>query len=70
MKNQILVLTAFLNVFISFAQTTVSEVVTDSKNNPIVGANVYIEGSYDGASTTATGKFSYAAFLYPYNSSI
>jgi len=39
------------------AQTTVSGKVTDSKNNPILGANVFLEGTYDGASTDEQGNF-------------
>ena len=39
------------------AQTTISGTVTDAKHQPIVGANVYLEGTYDGASTLANGHF-------------
>ena len=42
------------------AQTPISGTVNDEKNNPINGANVYLEGSYDGASTDANGNFSFA----------
>ncbi|WP_420322983.1 TonB-dependent receptor [Flagellimonas sp.] len=59
MKNQLLFLIAFLSFGALFSQTTVSGTVTDAKNNPIVGANVYLEGTYDGASTTENGKFSF-----------
>lgn len=43
----------------TFAQTVVSGVVLDAKNSPIEGANVYLEGTYDGASTDAQGSFSF-----------
>ncbi|MGW9686716.1 TonB-dependent receptor [Flagellimonas sp. 2504JD1-5] len=59
MKNQILFLITFLYAGILVSQTMVSGTVTDTKNNPIVGANVYLEGTYDGASTTEGGKFSF-----------
>ncbi|SNZ00498.1 TonB-dependent receptor [Flagellimonas pacifica] len=59
MKNQILILITILNLSISQAQTIVSGVVSDAKNNPIVGANVYLEGTYDGTSTMENGKFSF-----------
>ncbi|WP_136468136.1 TonB-dependent receptor [Flagellimonas onchidii] len=59
MKNRILLLLAIVNTGILFCQTTVSGIVTDTKNNPIVGANVYLEGTYDGAFTTENGKFSF-----------
>ncbi|WP_299064924.1 TonB-dependent receptor [uncultured Polaribacter sp.] len=42
-----------------FAQTTISGKVTDSKNIPIEGANVYLDGTYDGSSTNEKGEFSF-----------
>lgn len=42
-----------------YAQTTVSGTVTDSKGIPIEGANVYLDGTYDGASSMADGTFSF-----------
>ena len=41
------------------AQTTISGKVTDSKNNAIFGANVYLDGTYDGSSTNENGEFSF-----------
>ncbi len=46
----------FFTSFI-WAQTKVSGKVVDEKNNPIPGANVFIEGSYDGGSTNDKGEF-------------
>lgn len=43
----------------SFAQQTVSGKVTDEKGRPIVGANVFIEGTYDGDSSDEQGNFSF-----------
>jgi len=42
---------------IVFAQTKISGKIIDEKNNPIQGANVFIEGTYDGASTNEQGEF-------------
>lgn len=42
-----------------FAQQTITGKVTDAKNNPIEGANIYLEGTYDGASSDANGNFSF-----------
>ena len=42
-----------------FAQATVSGTVTDTNGKPISGANVYLEGSYDGTSSDDNGKFSF-----------
>ena len=41
------------------AQTSISGKVTDKKNNPIYGANVYLDGTYDGGSTNEKGEFSF-----------
>ncbi len=41
------------------AQNMISGRVTDVKDNPIVGANVYLEGTYDGASTDENGNFNF-----------
>ena len=50
----------FLSIlYTSSAQTIVSGTVTDKSNQPISGANVYLEGTYDGSSTDENGKFSF-----------
>ena len=52
----------FIAVFISsfgFSQTKLSGKVTDGKDLPILGANVYVEGTYDGATTNEKGEFSF-----------
>jgi len=67
MKNSILfskIKFAFLICFscctgFVFSQQIISGQVINAKGNPIDGANVYIEGSYDGASTSAEGFFSF-----------
>lgn len=45
------------NVF--FAQTIISGKVVDQKGKPIAGANIYIEGTYDGSSSSETGDFNF-----------
>lgn len=42
----------------SLGQTTISGNVTNVKGVPIEGANVYLEGSYDGGTTDTSGRFS------------
>lgn len=42
-----------------FGQTTISGVVTDKKGNLIIGANIYLEGTYDGSSSDKNGGFSF-----------
>jgi hypothetical protein len=56
MRTVITVLTLFLCAITS-AQTKISGKVTDKKGAPIEGANVYLEGTYDGASTNQEGVF-------------
>ncbi len=41
------------------AQTTISGTVMDNKGMPVFGANVYLEGAYDGSTTEANGNFSF-----------
>lgn len=59
MKNIFIAFILFSNFGFMMAQTTVSGTVTDAKKNPIEGANVYVEGTYDGASTDKGGHFSF-----------
>lgn len=40
-----------------FAQSTISGKTVDKKGKPIAGANIYIEGTYDGATTDENGQF-------------
>lgn len=49
----------FFFTCIVMGQTTISGLITDTKNNPIIGANIYLEGTYDGASSDEKGKFSF-----------
>lgn len=53
----IFTLAALLVTTLFWAQTKVTGKVLDEKNNPIIGANVFIEGSYDGGSTNEKGEF-------------
>ena len=42
-----------------FSQNTISGKVVDEKGRPVSGANIFIEGTYDGASSSETGNFSF-----------
>ncbi|WP_299365712.1 TonB-dependent receptor [Winogradskyella sp.] len=55
-KNLTIVIIFFLSI-ITHGQTTISGIVLDSKNQPIEGANVYLDGTYDGATTDEEGGF-------------
>jgi len=58
MKQSLLIL-FFFTIASSISQTTVIGRVIDTKNNPIEGANVYLEGTYDGSMTDENGMFSF-----------
>ena len=42
-----------------FSQTTIEGKVIDEKGKPVSGANIYIEGTYDGTSSAENGSFSF-----------
>ncbi len=59
MKISVITFFSLFSPFFIFGQNTVAGSVTDNNGTPIIGANVYIEGSYDGASSDDNGKFSF-----------
>ncbi|EIA08262.1 TonB-dependent receptor [Flavobacterium frigoris] len=58
MKAITTIIILFCTTFL-FSQSTISGKVVDQKGKPISGANVFIEGSYDGATTNESGSFSF-----------
>jgi len=59
MKTIFLTITFLFCSLLTLAQTSISGIVTDGKSNPIEGANIYLEGTYDGASSDENGKFNF-----------
>lgn len=59
MKNLYAILILLL-VFKLHGQTKISGVVTNAKKDPIVGANIYLQGTYDGGTSDDNGKFSFS----------
>lgn len=57
--RQILCILLIASQFSLTAQTTISGKVTDSNQQPIEGASVYLDGTYDGTSTNERGEFSF-----------
>lgn len=58
-------LIAFLFIALTFpavGQFTLSGQVTDHKGEPLLGVNVYLEGTYDGATTDLQGKFTFESY--------
>jgi len=59
MTKLITILILLIFSIVGNAQTTISGKVVDYKNQPIIGANVYLDGTYDGATSDENGKFSF-----------
>ncbi|WP_342750406.1 TonB-dependent receptor [Aureitalea marina] len=59
MNKLIIRIILFVCSQLAVAQTTISGVVTDKAGQPIMGANIYLEGTYDGASSDMEGRFSF-----------
>lgn len=49
----------FFFTLISFSQPTISGKIVDEKSHPIPNANVYVDGTYDGATSNNLGEFSF-----------
>jgi hypothetical protein len=60
MKKILITTIALFTILIAFSQTTVKGIVTSTKGETIIGANVVLEGTYDGASTDTLGKFQFS----------
>ncbi|WP_273567379.1 TonB-dependent receptor [Maribacter halichondriae] len=59
MYKQLILLTALFSSLVCFAQSTISGTVSDQNGNPVIGANIYLDGYYDGASSDDQGNFSF-----------
>lgn len=58
MKSIVWILLLFSSA--AYAQSTrIKGRIADDKNHPVIGANVYLEGTYDGASTDTAGNFNF-----------
>ena len=49
-----------LSSYNSLAQTKINGIISDAKGNPIEGANVYLQGTYDGSTTDVSGLFQFS----------
>lgn len=60
MKSSVLCFTLlFLHLHFLHAQTRISGTVRDNKGATLIGVNIAIKNSYDGATTTANGTYSF-----------
>ena len=57
--KQFILLLVFISTTLCYAQSTISGTIVDTKGNPILGANIYLEGTYDGTSSKGDGTFSF-----------
>lgn len=66
LKQQSLILTLFiLCTLLSeklIAQTSIQGKVTDNKGLPLIGVNIAVKGSYDGATSNINGDFNFETF--------
>jgi hypothetical protein len=62
MKTPFLFLLLIFGMAISHGQTEIFGIVTQKNGQPIVGANIYLEGTYDGASSDDTGTFRFTTY--------
>ena len=59
MMKPIITLVFLLAAWVLQAQTKISGTVSDEKGRPVAAANIFIDGTYDGATTAEDGTFSF-----------
>jgi len=59
MKSITFILLLITSISLSAQGTRIKGKITDNNNQPVIGANVYLEGTYDGASTDTAGIFNF-----------
>ena len=59
MKNSIYTLFLLLFVHSATSQVEISGIITDKKDQPIIGAALFLEGTYDGGVTDVDGRFTF-----------
>jgi hypothetical protein len=60
MKTRYFLFVLLLTTSQSLAQVALTGRVTDQKGHPLPGANVFLQGTYDGANTDSTGAFRFS----------
>ncbi len=59
MKKMVLPWLFVMLALAAMAQVKITGTVKDNRNRPLIGASLTLKGSYDGATTDSTGKFSF-----------
>ena len=60
--RRIIILLAVISCYLGLSQTVVTGYVINKNNEPIEGANVYLDGTYDGATSKENGHFEFSTF--------
>ena len=60
MKKLLITSLAIFATVLAFSQTTIKGIVTTTKGETVIGANVVLENTYDGASTDTLGRFQFS----------
>jgi len=63
MKLLIVILTFLISISGSYAQVRITGKVTDQQQMPLAGANIFLQGSYDGVSADTLGNFRFKTGL-------
>lgn len=60
MKSLTLSILLLVSGFISAQSVRITGKITDGNNQPVAGANIFLEGTYDGSSSDSTGNFHFS----------
>ncbi len=63
MRSIFLIIILFLTTASLYSQVQLTGKVTDTHSNPLPGANVFLQNSYDGATTDSLGNFTFKTSL-------
>ena len=61
MTQKVLIILSILFSTVCNSQSTINGIITDPRGIPIEGANVYLDGTYDGSSSDKNGGFSFTS---------
>lgn len=59
-RGTLIIILLYLIATDTYAQVQISGTVTDENGDAVIGANVYLEGTYDGSSSDVDGYFSFS----------
>lgn len=59
MKKYLIILFSIIAAIPAFAQQKITGKITDPHHHPLAGANIYLKGTFDGATSAQDGSFSF-----------